>query len=221
MKKSWYILLVFFFTGFCVNADNKGPKDPNAIPLDKWDIAVKDPGNPDELLQAKWNSVVNVLKDKELDTDTRASAIDKLISPVFDFQLMGKLAVGKTHWPKFSEAQREKFLSLFVKLLKTSYRDKIMTYENQEAQFQPAVLNKDTVGITMTLISKDSKTTLLYKLRKADKSWKIYDVEIEGVSILLTYRSQFDDILSRGTVDELLVQLEKPAENNQPVKPAS
>jgi phospholipid transport system substrate-binding protein len=211
MKNFGYVLLVFFFAGFCVNADNKSPKDPNAMPLDKWDIAVKDPGNPSELVQTKWNSVVNVLKDKELDTDTRASIIDKIISPVFDFQLMGKLALGKTNWPKFNTAQREKFMSLFVQLLKTSYRDKIMLYENQQAAFQPAVQNKESVHIPMTLTFKEEKTTLLYKLRKADKSWKVYDVEIEGVSILLTYRSQFDDILSRGTVDELLLQLEKPA----------
>jgi phospholipid transport system substrate-binding protein len=51
---------------------------------------------------------------------------------------------------------------------------------------------------------------MLYKLRKVAKRWKIYDVEIQGVSILLTYRSQFDEILSRGTVEDLLSRLEKP-----------
>jgi phospholipid transport system substrate-binding protein len=62
----------------------------------------------------------------------------------------------------------------------------------------------------MELISKDTKVAVLYKLRKVDKCWKIYDVEIQGVSILLTYRSQFDDILSSGTVNDLLSRLEKP-----------
>jgi phospholipid transport system substrate-binding protein len=214
MKILWSILLVFSFAVQLANAGDKSLKDPNTVPLDKWDVAVKDAGNSDELLQAKWNSVVNVLKDKELDTKSKASIIDRIISPVFDFQLMGKLALGRTNWPKLNTAQREKFLSLFVERLKTSYRDKIMTYEGQQAAFQPAVHNKDAVQITMTLISNDQKTALLYKLRKADKSWKIYDVEIEGVSILLTYRSQFDDILSRGTVDDLISQLEKPAPAN-------
>jgi phospholipid transport system substrate-binding protein len=51
---------------------------------------------------------------------------------------------------------------------------------------------------------------VLYKLRKVRKRWKIYDVEIQGVSILLTYRSQFDDILRNGSVEELLARLEKP-----------
>jgi phospholipid transport system substrate-binding protein len=203
-----------------VNADDKTVKDPNAMSLDKWDVAVKDPGNPNELMEAKWNSVVNVLKDKELDSNAKAGIIDKMVLPVFDFELMGKLAVGRTNWPKLNTAQREKFLSLFVHRLRTSYREKIMLYEDQKATFEPAVQNKDNVQIPMTLTSKDKKNVLLYKLRKADKSWKVYDVEIEGVSILLTYKSQFEDILSRGTVDDLISQLEKPADKS-PDKPAS
>jgi len=210
MKCFWYFILVFILVLQTVNAE---AKDPNAISTAKWEVAVKDPSNPDELMQAKWNSGVNVLNDKSLNVNAKANMIDKILRPAFDFELMGKLAVGKTHWPKFSEAQRQKFLALFVEKLKTSYRDKIMMYENQTAEFAPSAVNKDTVQISMTLNSKDSKTTMLYKLRKADKSWKVYDVEIEGVSILLTYRSQFNDILSRGTVDNLIKQLEKPADN--------
>jgi phospholipid transport system substrate-binding protein len=70
----------------------------------------------------------------------------------------------------------------------------------------------------MVLISQDKEIAILYKLHKLDVQgkgrvnmpWRIYDVEIEGVSILLTYRSQFDDILRRGTVEDLLSHLEKP-----------
>jgi phospholipid transport system substrate-binding protein len=219
MKKFWCVLLVLFAAGRYSIADDRHCNDPNALSLDKWTVPVKDPGNPNELVEAGWASVVNVLNDKTLDSRAKEPIIDRIISPVFDFELMGKLAVGKTHWPKFNEAQRQKFLALFVERLKTSYRDKIMMYENQTAEFDPGVANKDTVQITMTLNSKDSKTTLLYKLRKADKSWKVYDVEIEGVSILLIYRSQFNDILGRGTVDDLISQMEKPAEK-QADKPA-
>ena len=54
---------------------------------------------------------------------------------------------------------------------------------------------------------------ILYKLHKSNDRWKIYDVEIQGVSILLTYRSQFDDILSRGTVEQLLSKLRNPSKH--------
>jgi phospholipid transport system substrate-binding protein len=61
----------------------------------------------------------------------------------------------------------------------------------------------------MMLVSNGESTAILYKLYKTGERWKIYDVEIEGVSILLTYRSQFDDVLRRGSVEDLLSQLEK------------
>ena len=77
---------------------------------------------------------------------------------------------------------------------------------------------KNAIHIPMVLISDDKEIAMLYRLHKVDEAnksranvrWKIYDVEIEGVSILLTYRSQFDDILRRGTVKDLLSHLEKP-----------
>ena len=116
--------------------------------------------------------------------------------------------MGEKHWPKLNEHQREEFTRLFVDKLKTSYREKISLYNNEVASFKPPVeARKGTIWIPMELASDESKAELLYKLRKADNRWKIYDVEIEGVSVLLTYRSQFDDILSRGTVEDLLARL--------------
>jgi phospholipid transport system substrate-binding protein len=210
MRSLWYILLCFLIASQAVNADNKHPNDPNKLLAAKWDIPIKHPSDPNELLRAKWDSVVNVLKSKNLDKNTKADIIDEIISPVFDFALMGKLALGRTNWPKLNAPQREKFTVLFVKRLKGSYRDKIMLYKDEKVLFQPAMQNKDTIHIPMTLISDDTKMAMLYKLHKASESWKVYDVEIEGVSILLTYRSQFDDILSHGTVEDLIKQLEKP-----------
>ena len=79
--------------------------------------------------------------------------------------------------------------------------------------FKPTEKKKSTYLIPTELIYKDKKVAMLYKFRKVGKSWKIYDVEIQGVSILLTYRSQFDEILRHGTVKELLSRLEKPPDD--------
>ena len=85
----------------------------------------------------------------------------------------------------------------------------------KEILFKDAVQDKkkNTINIPVELVSKDKKVNMLYKLRKVEKRWKIYDVEIQGVSIVLTYRAQFNDILSKGTVKDLLLQLEKPPES--------
>jgi phospholipid transport system substrate-binding protein len=184
----------------------------------KWDIPAKDPNDPNELLAAKWNAVLKVLQAKDLEQKTKERILDKIVSPLFDFPLMGQLALGRTHWPKLNPEQREKFIRLFVERLKALYLEKTTLYTDEKIAFKPGVQKKNTVQIPMVLISNDKERTILYKLlrvdgqgkSKPDVRWKIYDVEIEGVSILLTYRSQFDDILRRGTVADLLTQLEKP-----------
>ena len=122
---------------------------------------------------------------------------------------MGKLTLGRSHWPKLSKPQSKKFIELFIVRLKDSYRNKISSYKNEKVEFKPAVKDGKSVRIPMTVFAENKKFTIVYKFRRIDKKWKIYDLEIEGVSIILTYRSQFNDILSHGSVEDLLRQLEK------------
>jgi len=192
------VLLVAFQV---VNSDNKDPNDPN------------DPNDPEELLRTKWDAVVSILQKKDIDQKAKEREISKILSPkLFDFPLMSKLSLGRKHWPKFTPPQREKFTKLFTERLKRSYREKIVLYKDEKVLFKPKVQKKKTIYIPMELRYEDKKVAILYKLRKIEKRWKIYDVEIQGVSILLTYRSQFDEILRRGTVKDLLSRLEKPPE---------
>ena len=175
------------------------------------EVEKKAPNDPEKLMRVKWDAIVKVLQNDKFDKAAKIKHIDKIIDPLFDFPLMAKLALGREHWPKLNAAQREKFSKLFVKLLKETYREKISLYTNEELLFKPPLKKTKTViQIPAELMYKDKKVTMLYKLRKLEKRWKIYDVEIQGVSVLLTYRSQFDDILSNSTVEDLLSRLEKP-----------
>jgi len=198
MKSLWIAIIITLITCQVVSARRKGPEDPNY------------PKDPNELIRIKWEAVISVLQKKDLDEETRIQEINKIVSPIFDFPLMAKLALGRKHWPKLTVPQQEKFIRLFVERLRTSYREKIALYNNEEILFKPAEKKKNIIYIPMELKTKDKKMAILHKLRKVDKLWKVYDVEIQGVSILLTYRSQFDDILSRGTVEDLLSRLEEP-----------
>ena len=82
--------------------------------------------------------------------------------------------------------------------------------------FKPAVTKDKKVQIPTEVVSKDKSLAIVYHLYQSDKMWRIYDVEIEGISIVRTYRSQFDEVLSKGTVEDLLRQLEKPQDPNAP-----
>lgn len=198
------VLLVAFQV---VNSDSKDPNEPNE-PTDP-----NIPNDPEELLRYKWDAVVLILQNKDIEQKDKEKQISKIVTPVFDFPLMAKLALGRKHWPKFNSPQREKFTRLFTERLKRSYWEKIALYKDEKISFKPKEQKKNIIYIPSELIHQDKKVAILYKLRQVDKRWKIYDVEIQGVSILLTYRSQFDEILSRGTVEDLLSRLEKPQDD--------
>jgi len=200
MKSLWGFILIVLIACQCVNAGSNDPNDPNDPNY---------PSDPYELLRVKWDGVITVLQNKEIDQDAREKKINKIVDSIFNFPLMAKLALGRKNWPKLTPPQREKFTKLFIELLRTSYREKVSLYTDENVQLKPAVKKKSTVYIPMELKSKDKKVAILHKLRKDEKRWKVYDVEIQGISILMTYRSQFDDILSRGTVEDLLSRLEK------------
>jgi len=204
MRIGWLVLFVLAVAGQAASGAQGEPNEANDPNY---------PADPNELVRLKWDAVISVLDNNELDQEAKDRQIDKIVSPIFDFGLMAKLSLGREHWPKFKGPQREKFTELFVKRLKKSYQEKIALYTDEQAFFKPAVeqKNKKIIQIPMELMCKEKEIAVLYKLRKVKDRWKIYDVEIEGVSILLTYRSQFDDILGSGTAEELLARLEEPA----------
>ena len=235
VTSTWSGILVLLVLGHSVNAEekysngaNEPPEaksdssvkdvnDPNELWWAKWDAVVKDPNDPNELLEAKWKAVVTVIRNKKLEQKLKGKIIDKIISPIFDTELMAKLALGRTHWPKLKAPQQKRFTELFAERLKSFYLEKTTLYKNEKVLFKPAVQKKGIVQIPMVLISDGEETEILYKLYKIDETdgskmkqyWKIYDVEIEGISIIRSYQSQFDDILRRGSVDDLLSQMEK------------
>lgn len=215
MRSLWFAFLVLLICSPVLDAGDKEPDDPNY------------PSDPNVLLRTRWEAVASVLANKGIDPNTKEKQINKIVCPIFDFPLIAKLSLGKKHWPKLSRQQRKKFTLLFTEKLRTSYREKITFYADEKAHFKPAVPKKNnTLEIPMELISKAKKVSILYKLRKAKyrikvkvgeeyqeklvKRWKVYDVEIEGISLLRTYRSQFNDILRNGTVEDLLLRMEKP-----------
>jgi len=214
MKRLSYALLIFLIVGLGIYAADKYPNDPNELLRSKSCPIVKDPNELKYLFQSRWDAVIIILKKKDIDEKVKIEQIYKIVSPLFDFPLMAKLTLGRKNWPKLTPPQQEKFIRLFTNRLKGSYLENVKLYKDEKAYFKPILQKKkNIIYIPMQLTSKEKETAILYKLRKADKYWKIYDVEIQGVSILLTYRSQFDDILRRGTVKDLLSQLEKPSKD--------
>ena len=163
----------------------------------------------EDFLKSKLEAVFAVLQNEKLAQQAKSEEIVEIVSPMFDFALMAKLTLGKKYWPGLTEENKEKFTELFIKKLRTSYLSKLTLYSDEKVIYEPPVQDKNKVRISTYLISKDNKISMLYKFYNSKNSWKIYDVEIQGVSIIRSYRSQFYQILQNGTIDELLLKLEE------------
>ena len=172
-----------------------------------------DKRDDEELIKSKLDSVFAVLQKKDLDQQVKNNEIIEIVTPMFDFALMAKLSLGKKYWPELPQEKKERFTELFIKRLRTSYLNKLALYTDEKITFEPPTQVKTKIHISTFLVSKSRKTSMLYKLYKSKDEWKIYDLEIQGVSIIRSYRSQFDASLQNGTIDDLLLKLEKPADN--------
>jgi phospholipid transport system substrate-binding protein len=173
------------------------------VGADDKDVAKK-------LLESKVESAIAVLQKNNLDQEEKNKHIIEIVTPLFDFPLMAKLSLGRKYWPGLTKEERQRFTELFTQRLKASYLDKLTLYTDEKVVFKTPVQEKRKIKIQTELISKDNTISMLYKFHESTNSWLIYDIEIQGVSIISTYRSQFDQVLSKGTIDELLTKLEKP-----------
>ena len=171
----------------------------------------------EEALKCKLDAVISVLQKKELETEAKKKEIFEIVSPIFDFSLMAKLTLGRKYWPGLAKEKKERFTELFINRLKESYLEKLTrnTFSDEKIVYHESVEVKNKIHIPTDLISKGKNISMQYKLYKSEHDWKIYDMEIEGVSIITTYRSQFTDVLSKGTIDDLLKKMEEP-ENKPP-----
>jgi phospholipid transport system substrate-binding protein len=172
-----------------------------------------------ELLENRVDAAIAVLQKNDLDHEEKNKQIIEIVTPLFDFPLMAKLSLGRKYWPDLVNEKRQRFIELFTKRLKTSYLDKLTLYTDEKVVFKTPVQEKRKIKIPTELISKNNTISMLYKLHGSTNSWLIYDIEIQGVSIISTYRSQFDQVLSKGTIDELLIKLEQPEQPEQPKQP--
>jgi phospholipid transport system substrate-binding protein len=167
----------------------------------------------EDVLKQNLAAVFAVLQQQDLNQAAKNDKIIDIVNPMFDFSLMAKLTLGKKYWPGLSPEQKENFTQLFIKRLRASYLDRLTFYTDEKVIYEPSVEANEKIHIPTYLVSKDKKISMLYKFYNSESNWKIYDLEIQGVSIIRSYRSQFYEILQSGSFDDLLVKLEQPGKD--------
>jgi phospholipid transport system substrate-binding protein len=192
------LLFVFlvFFTGNLVAADFSTPMG-----------RVKD----------TTDRVIRILKNEDLDRESRWNQIAGLIYEGFDFRSMSQ-SVLATQWRRASEEERRKFTEFFSQYIEATYRAKIESYSDQTIIYKDEIVRGNLGVVETIIIAGDIEIPVNYKLKNNDGNWYAYDVVIEGVSLVANYRSTFAAIVKNeglgGLMQDIQRRIERYKEQN-------
>jgi phospholipid transport system substrate-binding protein len=176
---------------------------------------------PEELVKKLTSDVMATIKtDKDLAAGDKQKALqlaEEKILPHIDFQEATRLAVGRA-WRDATPEQRKKLVDEFRSMLVRTYSNALEGYQGQEMKVLPsrnkAGDNEATVRNQFTRAG-GKPVPIDYQMRKTDSGWKIYDITVEGISLVLTYRSEFDQVVKQEGIDGLIKRL---SQKNAPPK---
>ncbi len=165
--------------------------------------------SPTEEVKRVVNEVIRLLKDPALQSPGKKLERRRLIKNVvdrrFDYEEMAKRTLGVT-WGRLNRAQRHEFVELFGELLEATYADKIERYHDEKVLFIGEHLEGDYAEVRTVLLRRNDKIPMNYRLLNKNP-WMVYDVVVEGISLVSNYRSQFSRVISESSYPELVKRL--------------
>lgn len=170
-------------------------------------------GAPTEQLRGRIDRVLRVLEDPAFKQNGRAAerrtAIRTIAHEIFDFRELSQRALAR-HWQARTPTERDEFVQLFADLLERSYIGKIEMFSGGDRiQYTGEMLDGEQVAVVRTRIVTKNGTEIPvdYRLHHVADRWLVYDVAIEGVSLVANYRAQFNKIIRTSSFEELVVRL--------------
>ena len=163
-------------------------------------------------LKTSIDSMLDVLRDKNLSgpdkKEERRSKISSLIRDRFDFKEMARRSLAR-NWKERSVDEKKEFVAIFSDLLQSSYIGKIEGYTDEKITFDKEVIKKKDkyAVVSTTIVTKDVNIPIDYKVIFKRDKWWVYDVVIEGVSFISTYRSQYNKVIKRESYAKLIEKM--------------
>lgn len=169
-------------------------------------------GAPTDTVREYTDAVVKVLEDQSLKATDRRAAVRKLATEAFDVQETARRALGP-HWQQRTPAEREEFVTLFADLLERTYIAKIDLYGGERLKFTDEKIDGDIATVRGKVTTKQgTEVPVEARMHKRGERWLIYDVNIEGISLVSNYRAQFDRIIRTSSFGELIKRLKNKGE---------
>jgi phospholipid transport system substrate-binding protein len=177
-------------------------------------------GAPTDEMKQTIDKVMDILKNKELkkpaNEKKRRAEILKVVSQRFDFAEMAKRSLG-VYWGKRTPEEKKEFVPLYTDLLERTYIKKIEGYTDEKIAYTGEKISDGYAVVdTKVITTKNTEIPIRYRLQNENGQWMVYDVSIEGVSLINNYRNQFASIIHQGSYEELVKKLkskEAPSES--------
>jgi len=174
-------------------------------------------GTPQQIIEAQVNKVLDVLREPTSEGESGKKAKEEKIwsifDSIFDYTELSKRTLSR-NWKKLNGDQQKEFEDLFRKLLGNVYMDRILAYKDEKVAFErETMLSEDKAEVQTKILTSTKEIPMHYRMIANNDQWKVYDVIIEGVSMIKNYRSQFNSILAKKPPEELLKILRKKVGN--------
>jgi phospholipid transport system substrate-binding protein len=173
-------------------------------------------GVPSDQLKAQIDRVLKTLDDPELKKEGKArdrrAAVRKIANDIFDFGETARRSLGR-HWQPRTPAERDEFVELFADLLERSYISKVELYGGEKIQYLGDTIEADQAKVQTKLLTKGgNEIPIEYRMHRKGDRWLVYDVVIEGVSLIANYRTQFNKIIQTASYQELVKKMKAKQE---------
>lgn len=169
-------------------------------------------GAPTDSMKTTIDEILRIIREKELKqpqkADERRLLLERVVGARFDYTEMSRRALGAP-WNTLSDQQKQEFVDLFRTLLTNSYADKIETYSGEGVQYLHERTEKEYAEVRTKVLSGKTEIPLDYRLINKTDDWRVYDVVVDGVSLVNNYRGQFTKILRASSYSDLVDQLRK------------
>jgi phospholipid transport system substrate-binding protein len=174
-------------------------------------------GEPMDVLKAPMDKALALLRDPTYETDDPGKKAEQrekfwaIVEQVFDFKELSKRTLAN-NWKNFNDDQQAQFAQVFSELLGNIYVDRIQgEYSDETIEFSEQFIHdsRPLAVVKTFIVSARNRIPVDYSLLQQDGAWRVYDVKVEGISLIKNYRSQFKEILSRDSPDDLIEQLKR------------
>ena len=165
-------------------------------------------GGPMETAETEVEKILAVLGDQaltgEAGTKAKKEKLRSIFDNIFDYVELSKRTLGR-NWKKLDTQQRDEFIKLYRKLLDGVYMGRLLAYKDEKVIFsKESMISEKKAEVFSNIDTGDKQIPINYRLVLKENQWKVYDIIIEGVSLVKNYRSQFNSILAKNEPEELL-----------------